>query len=70
VIELEITTIVPPLDPAAQTLSICDPETGAFIGVNKAQWMLYDYDFDLTIFQEIYNVLHLSSGHCELSYVI
>ena len=68
-IELEIVTIVPPLDPDAQTLAICDPETGALVGVNKPTWKIYDYNYDLTIFEEKYNVLHFVSGNCGLSFM-
>lgn len=67
-IEIELNTITPPLDPNAQTLAVCDPETGVFVGVNKPTWRLYDYNFDLTIFQERYNMLHFTSGNCGLSY--
>ena len=34
-IELEFTTFYPPLDPSANFLTICDPETNVPIGVNK-----------------------------------
>uniref|UniRef100_A0A6C0FDQ7 Major capsid protein N-terminal domain-containing protein n=1 Tax=viral metagenome TaxID=1070528 RepID=A0A6C0FDQ7_9ZZZZ len=67
-VELEMTTIVPPLDPYSQTLAICDPESGVFVGVNKPTWRLYDYSFDLTIFQERYNMLHFTGGNCGLTY--
>jgi hypothetical protein len=47
-IELEFTTIIPPLDPLAQSLTICDPETGniltqrSYLNLEGAQsW----YDF-------------------------
>lgn len=67
-IEIEMLTIVPPLDPNAQTLAICDPDTGVFIGVNKPTWQIYDYGFDLTIFEESYNILQFTSGNCGMAY--
>ena len=67
-IELELNTTVPPLDPHAQSLAICDPDTGDFVGINKPTWRLYDYNYDLTIFQEMYNVLHFASGNCGLAF--
>ena len=67
-IELEFNTTVPPLDPYAQSLAICDPDTGDFVGINKPTWRLYDYNYDLTIFQEMYNVIHFASGNCGLAF--
>jgi len=68
-VELEITTIAPPLDPDAQTLAICDPDTGVFVAINKPTWQIYDYNYDLTIFEEKYNILHFVSGNCGVSYM-
>ena len=68
-IELEITTTIPPLDPNAQTLAICDPETGALVAINKPSWRIYDYNYDLTIFEEKYNILHFVSGNCGMTYM-
>jgi hypothetical protein len=67
-IELEFTTIIPPLDPLAQSLTICDPETGAIIGVNKPTWRIYDYNFDLHLFEERINVVNFIGGNAGLMY--
>jgi len=67
-IELEINTFVPPLDPSAQTFTICDPDTGEIIGVNKPTWRIYDYNYDLTVFEERYNVVVFTSGNAGLMY--
>jgi len=67
-LELELNTIVPPLDPHAQTLAICDPDTNDFVGVNKPSWRLYDYNYDLTVFQEMYNILHFTGGNCGMMF--
>jgi len=67
-IELEFTTISPPLDPLAQTLVICDPQTGTVIGINKPTWRIYDYNFDLTLFEERINQLIFIGGNCGLAY--
>ena len=66
-IQFEITTYVPPLDPSAQFLTICGP-SGEAIGVNKTSWQLYDYNYNLTILEERYNVLTFSSGNAGLMY--
>ena len=67
-VELEFTTIVPPLDPLAQTLTICDPATGNIIGINKPTWRIYDYNFNLTVFEERINQLIFIGGNCGLAY--
>ena len=67
-IELEFTTYPPPLDPSANFYTICDPETGIPIGVNKPQWRIYDYNYDLTVLEERYNVLTFIGGNCALMY--
>lgn len=67
-IELEFSTYVPPLDPSANFYTICDPETGIPVGVNKPQWRIYDYNYDLTVLEERYNVLTFIGGNCALMY--
>jgi hypothetical protein len=67
-IQLEFTTIIPPLDPLAQSLTICDPETGNVIGVNKPTWRIYDYNFDLYLFEERINVVNFIGGNVGLMY--
>ena len=67
-IELEFTTISPPLDPLAQSLTICDPSTGLVIGINKPTWRIYDYNFNLTLFEERINQVIFIGGNCGLAY--
>jgi hypothetical protein len=67
-IEFEIVTINPPLDPLAQTLTICDPATGNIIGINKPSWRIYDYNFDLYLFEERINVVTFIGGNAGLMY--
>ena len=68
-IELEFTTYPPPLDPQAQFYTICDPATpGIPVGVNKPQWRIYEYNYDLTVLEERYNVLTFIGGNCALMY--
>ena len=67
-IELEFTTINPPLDPLAQSLTICDPETGNIIGINKPTWRIYDYNFDLYFFEERINEIIFVGGNCGMAY--
>lgn len=67
-IELEFTTIIPPLDPLAQSLNICDPVTGNVIGVNKPTWRIYDYNFNLYLFEERINIVSFIGGNVGLLY--
>lgn len=64
-IELELTTILPPLDEAAQTLTICD-DNGEVIGVNKPTWNIFEYNYDLIVLEERYNILYFLGGNCGL----
>ena len=68
VIELETNTIVPPLDPNAQSLAICDPQSGEIIGINKPTWRIYDYNFNMVLFEERMNVVNFVGGNCGLMY--
>jgi hypothetical protein len=67
-IEMEFTTIIPPLDPLAQSLTICDPQTGDIIGVNKPTWRIYDYNFNMVLFEERINLVHFVGGNVGLMY--
>ena len=66
-IELEFTTQVPTLDPNANFFVICD-ENGTPIGTNKSSWAIYDYNYDLNLIEERYNIIHFTSGNCALMY--
>jgi hypothetical protein len=67
-IEFELNTIVPSLDPYAQSLTICDPESGQIIGINKPTWRIYDYNFNLVVFEERINMVTFVGGNCGLMY--
>lgn len=67
-IELETNTIVPPLDPLAQSLAICDPQSGNIIGINKPTWRIYDYNYNMVVFEERINMVTFVGGNCGLMY--
>jgi hypothetical protein len=67
-IEFEFTTINPPLDPLAQSLVICDPQTGEIIGINKPTWRIYQYNYDLYVFEERVNMVVFVGGNAGLLY--
>ena len=62
-IELEFTTITPPLDPDSTYLTICDPELNQQIGVNKAAYKVYTYNYNVYVLEERYNILTFLSGN-------
>jgi hypothetical protein len=63
-VQFEFNTIIPPLNLLAQSLDICDPTTGQIIGVNKSSWNIYQYNFDLHVFEERYNIVIFAGGNC------
>jgi len=67
-VELKFVTIVPSLDPLAQTLAICDPSTHTIVGINKPTWRIYDYNFDFVLFEERINMISFIGGNCALMY--
>jgi hypothetical protein len=67
-IEFEFTTISPPLDPLAQVLTICDPNTGDIVGINKPTWRIYSYNFNLYVMEERINVVTFIGGNAGVMY--
>lgn len=67
-IQFEFTTFYPPLDPSANFLTICNPATGLPSAVNKPTWRIYDYNYNLVILEERYNVVRFMSGNVGLMY--
>jgi hypothetical protein len=67
-VQFEFTTFYPPLDPSANFLTICDPATRLPIGVNKPTWRIYDYNYNLVVLEERYNVVTFMSGNAGLMY--
>jgi hypothetical protein len=67
-IELEVTTISPPVDLANSNYDVICDSCGNPIGVRKSNWKLYDYNFNLTLYEERYNILSFISGNCGMLY--
>ncbi len=64
--EIQFTTFSPPLDPEAKFQTICDPATGVPIGVVKPTWRLFDYNFDVRVYEERYNKVIFMGGNVAL----
>jgi len=67
-VQLEFNTIVPPLDPYAQVLTICDPESGDIVGINKPTWRIYEYNYNLYVMEERINMVVFVGGNAGLMY--
>ena len=69
----EFQTIQPPLmsddcnGNAANIDILCDP-SGGIIGVRKDFWRLNEYNYDLRVFEERYNIIRITSGLIGLMY--
>ena len=68
-IELEVNTYSPSIDGVNSSYDIiCDAETGEAIGVRKSNWRLFEYNYNLTLFEERYNILSFIGGNCSMLY--
>jgi hypothetical protein len=68
-IELEITTFIPQIDPNNASFNIICSTTGQPISVTrKAGWQLYQYNYNMTLFEERYNILSFIGGQAGLLY--
>jgi hypothetical protein len=67
-IELEITTYVPPIDTLNSSFDIICDTSGNAIGVRKSNWKLYQYNYNMTLFEERYNILSFIGGNCGMMY--
>jgi hypothetical protein len=65
-IKFELNTYQPVLDTNVQVAQICTPE--GVIGINKPIWNLYEYTYDLFVFEERFNVLEFQSGNVGLKF--
>lgn len=62
-VELEINTFAPQIDREGSKFDIiCDPITGSAIAVNKQNWRLFEYTYNMVLFEERYNVLSFIGG--------
>lgn len=71
-IELEISTYVPPVNlDRVQYDVICNSD-GVVIATNSpgqgGSWYMYEYNYNMVLFEERYNVLSFIGGYCGLMY--
>ena len=67
-IELEITTYVPPFDIQNSQYNIICGTDGTPIGSSKLNWQLFEYNYNMKVFEERYNILSFIGGNCGMLY--
>ena len=67
-IELEFVTYIPQVDARNSNYEVICNADGDAIAVNKSNWRLYEYTYNLTLFEERYNVLSFIGGSCGMLY--
>ena len=68
-IELEFTTYIPEVDEEGSNFAVNCDSIGNPVSVStKPSWALYKYNYDITIFEERYNVVSFIGGNCGLMY--
>jgi hypothetical protein len=67
-IEWEFTTLLPSIDAAGNPFTIYCDASGNPIGINKQNWKLYNYNYNLVIFEERYNILSIINGNTGLMF--
>lgn len=67
-IELEITTYTPPYDIQNSQYNIVKDSNGNPIVVTKNNWQLFEYNYNMKVFEERYNILSFIGGNCGMLY--
>lgn len=67
-IELEFVTHTPLVDKENNNYDISCDEDGNIASVRKSTWKLYEYTYNLVLFEERYNVLSFVGGNCGMLY--
>jgi hypothetical protein len=68
IVELEVSTYIPPFD--VENISyniICDDNSNP-IGTSKSNWRLFEYNYNMKVFEERYNILSFVGGNCGMLY--
>ena len=64
----EFSTFRPAKDISAQVLMICD-QSNNMIGYNKINWNFHDYNYNLHIMEERYNILKFENNNIKLEFI-
>jgi hypothetical protein len=67
-VELEISTYVPPFDIQNMSYNIICDANGIPIGTAKNNWQLFEYNYNMKVFEERYNIISFVGGNCGMLY--
>lgn len=67
-IELEFITHTPEIDKMNSNYQIECNLDGDPVAISKSNWRLYEYTYNLVVFEERYNILSFIGGHCGMMY--
>jgi hypothetical protein len=67
-IELEVTTYVPPVDVGTSNFTVIYDANGLPIATTSPNWKIYEYNYNMKVFEERYNVLSFIGGNCGMLY--
>jgi len=67
-IELEFSTISPPIDPSGVNHEHICNQLGVITEIKKPVGSIYKYNYDLIVMEERYNILRFDAGNAELLY--
>jgi hypothetical protein len=67
-IELEFNTFIPQIDSTNSYYEIICNQDSQPAAVMKSNWRLYEYTYNLVLFEERYNILSFMSGNCGMMY--
>lgn len=67
-INLEVTTITPVISTQNSNYQVICDTSGNPIGISKQNWRLFDYTFNMTLYEERYNVLSIVGGNAGMLY--
>jgi hypothetical protein len=67
-IEIELSTYIPTIDKNKYLFEIICDICGNAIGINKQSWRHFEYTYNLTVFEERYNILSFIGGNCGMLY--
>jgi len=67
-IELEFITHTPVIDTVNSNYQIMCNDGNEPVAINKSNWRLYEYTYNLVVFEERYNILSVIGGNCGMMY--
>ena len=68
-IELEITTFTPQIDPTRSSFRIICLNGDPIQISTDSSWRLYQYTYNMTLFEERYSILSFMGGYVKLQFV-